>query len=295
MRIMRWLGVVAFAFLLLASATTTKAIAQATPDIRFILQTQAGLSAYATITNTISLDQVRPMFSSIEMENSDYIQGEYALSGRTDKVKLVIGNAGWAIAWHTRDYASQHLYDCPSFNGSLPAQIINRPERAILEVSNALGITAPTVGFYDFRNPQANGIIFHWLFLPGNGSQTSSIDLPLLNTYIERGYIFCTALSNSKLWLNSQIIDQQGSVSQVLYRYGVLGADQLRAGHTNNMKIEDLTFFGYGFVGGVTAEYSGTTPINISGGYRRDLTLAYPTILGQPITLYPIYIPILRK
>jgi len=295
MRIICWLGVVAFTFLLIAGATTTKTIAQATPDIRFILQTQAGLSAYATITDTISLDLVRSIFSSIEVENSDYIQGEYALSGRTDKVKLAIGSAGWAIAWHTRDYASQHLYDCPSFNGSLPAQIINRPERAILEVSNALGITTTTASFYDFRNPQANGITIHWLFLPGNGSQTSSIDLPLLNAYIERGYIFCTALSNSKLWLNSQIIDQQGSVSQVVYRYGELRADQLRAGQTNNMRIEDLTIFGYGFVGGVTAVYSGTTPIDISGGYRRDLTLDYPTTLGQPVTLYQTYLPSVRR
>ena len=294
MRIISWLGVVAFS-LLLADAIVPQAIAQATPDIRFILQTQAGLSAYATITNTISLNLVRPLFSSVEVENSDYIQGEYTLSGRTDKVKLAIGNAGWTIAWHTRDYASQHLYDCPSFNGSQPAQIINRPERALLEVSNALGITTTTASFYDFRNPQANGIIIHWLFLPGNGTQTSSIDLPLLNTYIERGYIFCTALSNSKLWLNSQIIDQQGSISQVVYRYGVLGADQLRAGQTNNVKIEDLTFFGYGFVGGVTTVYSGTTPISISGGYRRDLTLDYPTILGPPITLYQTCLPIVRK
>jgi hypothetical protein len=194
------------------------------------------------------------------------------------------------------DYASQHLYDCLSFNGSQPAQIINRPERAIFEVSNALGITNTTVSFYDFRHPEANGITIHWLFLPGNGSQTSSINLPLANNYIERGYNFCTALSNSKFWLNNQLIDQQGSVSQVINRYGTLGADQLRAGQTNDLKIQDLTIFGYGFLSGVTAVYSGSAPLDTSGGYRRDLNLSYPSsVFGESLTIYQNYLPHIQR
>lgn len=295
MRILRRTGIITVVIILIIKVITAKAITQTAPDIRLILQTQAGLSAYSVITDTISLNQVRPLFSSIELENGEYIQGEYTLSGRTDKVKLAIGSAGWAIAWHTRNYASQHLYDCPSFNGSQPDLIINRPERAILEVSNALGITNTAVSFYDFRKPQATGLTIHWLFLPGNGSQLSSIELPLANTYLEQGYIFCTALSNSKFWLNNQLIDQQGSVSHVIYRYGTLGTDQLRAGQTNNLKIEDLTLFGYGFVGGVTVEYSGAIPLNTSGGYRRDFDLEYPSMLGEALTISQIYLPTIQK
>jgi hypothetical protein len=298
MRAVHWVGAFVFVLLLTteAQAKTVGVISvQAQPDIRFILQTQAGLSAYSVITSSISLAQVQPLFSKIEIQNTDYIQGEYTLSGRTDKVKLAIGAAGWAIAWHTQDYASQYLYDCAGFDGAHPEQMIGQPERTVMEVASALNVPSPVISFYDYRNMLAEGINLHWLFLPGNGTQTSTITLPIANTYLERGYVFCTALSNSKLWLNNAIVDQQGSVSQVVYRWGALDSSQLRAGQTNSLKIEDLTFFGYGFVGGVSTVYTNTTTITTSGGYVRDLSLTYPTLFGAPLTIYQVYLPALRK
>jgi hypothetical protein len=295
MRIIRWLGVISLALVQITNKTTISATDQAIPDIRFILQMQAGLSAYTKIADGISLSLVRPMFTSIELENSSYILGEYTLSNRTEKVKLAIGSEGWAITWHPREYASEDLFDCPIFDTEIPGQMIIRLERALLEIANALSITEPTISYYDFRNPQASGIILHWLFIPKSGSQTSTIELPLLNNYLERGYFFCTTLTSSKLWLNSQIIDQQGSLISPIFRYGPLAADQLRAGQTNGMKIEALSVFGNGFVGGVTTVYSGTAPINTSGGYRRELVLEYPIVLGQALTIHQSFWPIVQK
>jgi hypothetical protein len=102
MSVLRWFGLVLVIIFLGVRVINTEAATPVAPDIRLILQTQAGLSAYAVITDTITLSQVRPIFSNIERENSEYLQGEYTLSGRTDKVKLAVGHAGWAIAWHTR-------------------------------------------------------------------------------------------------------------------------------------------------------------------------------------------------
>lgn len=263
------------------------------PDIRFVLQAQAGLSAYSQITDTISLNYIRPIFSTIEFESADYILGNYTLSGSADVVKLALGSAGWAVAYHTRDYYSALFYDCGRFDSNQPAQMINRPERAIAEVASALGITSTVTNYYDFRNPQATGLIQHWLFLLNSGTRNSTITLPLGNTYLERGYVFCTALSNSKFLLNNVILDQSGY--GLVFHWGFLTPDQLRAGQTNTMQIQATTIFGTGFVGGVTAVYSGTTPIDTAGGYRRDFSLAYPPMLGGPIEILTTHLPIIRR
>ncbi len=89
-----------------AAATPTAS----SPDIRLILQTQAGISAYTTITSTISLPYVRPLFSTIDQENESYILGNYQLAGRPDTVKLAIGSDGWMIAYHSRATNGEDLY-----------------------------------------------------------------------------------------------------------------------------------------------------------------------------------------
>lgn len=292
MHLPRWLGLfalIAFQIVAPSPQTTTTPTLTGT-DIRVILQTQAGLAAYATLTDTLPLNLVRPLFSTLEVETSTYIQGEYTLAGRADKLKLAIGTAGWAIAWHPRHIAAQRLFDCLGFTSSVPT---GQPEKAVLEVANALSITTTIASFYDFRNPQATGMVMHWLYLPGSGNQTATLNLPLFNTYQEHGYFFCTALTNSKFRLNDQMVDQQGSLSQIVYRDGTLSSSQLRAGQTNNLKIEALSFFGTGFYGGVTTVYSGTTALTSSGGARRDFTLSYPAMLGAPLTL--MYLPVVRR
>lgn len=265
---------------------------QAAPDIRYILQTQAGFSAYATLTTTVSLDHARQLFSVVEDETSDYIHGEYILAGRNQSVKLAIGKMGWIVAYHTPEYASQHLIDC-TYDFDIN-KIINRPERAVLEVAAALGFS-PSVGFYDFRYPEANGIALHWLYLYNSGSANSTMTLPLSNLYIERGYAFCTAMTNSELWLNSELIDRQGGVTQVIYRWGTLTPGQLRAGQTNALEISALSLFGHGLLAGVSTEYFGTNEIVSSGGHNRNIVLEFPMFLGEPLTISRNYLPIIKS
>ncbi len=280
----------------LVFATGVKATAPAAaPDIRFVLQAQAGIAAYTTLTNPISLAQVRPLFTHVDLENATYLAGDYTLAGRTDSVKLAIGSAGWIIAYYPREYSTEYLYDCVGFSIAQPSQLINPLERTLNEITTAMEVTTPTTHYYDFRNPDADYITSHWLYIDGSGSSQSTITLPLASTYLERGFLFCTALSNSKFWLNNELVDQQGSISVVINRRGPLGANRLRAGQANTMKIEALTIFGKGFIGGVNTVYSGTAVITSTGGYQRNLELAYPEMLGPAVNVYRTYLPIVGK
>lgn len=91
-------------------------------------------------------------------------------------------------------------------------------------------------------------IALHWLYIPNPGNQTSTLTLPLVNLYLERDYAFCTALTNSKFFLNEERLERVGSVSQVVRHWNSLRADQLRPGQTNTPEIEAWSIFGSGFL-----------------------------------------------
>jgi hypothetical protein len=261
------------------------------PDIRIILQTQAGLTAYTVFTQTVSLDYVRPLFSHIDLETNDYILGDYTLASRVDKVKLVIDRDGWALAYHQRNKQVQHYFDCaPTFFSSM-----GWPERAIREIREALGIQTP-IGFYDFRNPQATGIVQHSLYIANNGSQQGTLSLPLGNSYIEQGYVFCTALLGSKFWLNNELVYQFSASNAIHRHWGTLTPAQLRAGQSNELKTEvSFNLFATGFIAGVAAVYSGNVEIESAGGDKRILTMTYPTMLGEPMELHHIFLPVMGR
>lgn len=279
-------------FILLLNISRATPDSPTAPDILFILQTEAGLTAHTTLTSTVSLDHARQLFSVVEDESADYIHGEYILAGRSQSVKLAIGKTGWIVAYHTPDYASQNLIDC-TYDFDIN-KIINRPEKAVLEVAAALGFS-PSVDFYDFRHPEANGIALHWMYLYNSGTANSTMTLPISNLYIERGYAFCTAMTNSELWLNSELIDRQGGVTQVIYRWGTLSPGQLRAGQTNALEISALSLFGHGLLAGVSTEYFGPNEIVSSGGHNRNIILDFPTFLGEPLTISKDYLPIVKS
>jgi hypothetical protein len=265
------------------------------PDPRFSLQCTAGPAAYTILNATVSLTQVRPLFATITVESAEYIQGDYLLAGRNERVGLIIGQAGWIVAYLPVNQGSENLYDCRSVSSSQPGNTISQPELAIQQITAALEITNTSVSFYDFRYPQATGVTQHWNYLYGSGTQQSNIDLPLTNTYLERGYAFCTALANSEFWLNDALVDEQDAITQIIYRYGKLTEDQLRAGQNNALRIQAMSLFGHGFLGGVSMVYSGTTTLTTTGGYSRTLQFTYPSVLGPPLNIYRAYLPLVRR
>jgi hypothetical protein len=262
-------------------------------DIRFILQTQGGLTAYTSLSHPIALPHAKQLLSTIETETDSFVFGNYTLSGRTETVKLAISKEGWLIAFHPPDYASQQLLDC--HNSNTADWIVGQPERAILEAAAALGEPEPTIGFYDVRHPEASTITLHWLYTAKSDTLNSTLYLPLDNLYLERGYAFCTALTNSKLYLNDALIDSQGGVYSLVKRWGALDSGQLRAGQNNTMQISALSFFGTGFFAGISTVYEGDAEIIMTDGYSRTLKLEYPPMIGEPLEISGLFLPMISK
>jgi hypothetical protein len=74
-----------------------------------------------------------------------------------------------------------------------------------------------------------------------------------------------------------------------------LGSDLLRVGQTNTLEASALSFFGTGLLAGVGTEYIGTTEITAAGGYTRNLSLTFPTALGNPLAISRCYLPLINS
>lgn len=263
------------------------------PDIRYLLDGR-GLAAYTALP-VYSLDYVRPLFSSVAITGSNYLAGIYTLSGRTDQTLLAMG-LGWAVALYSRSTGVYAMFDCPTFSRDNPTVQTSLPEIAIREIASALHVT-PTIGYYDFRNPAATGLALHWLHLRTSGQAYGALTLPLENTYLDRGYVLCSNLNSSRLYLNG------AEITYIQWppgtRLGALAPDQLRAGQANNWQAGSTAGWydssSTSIVGAVLTVYSGTVPLPASGGYTRTLALSWPDVLGPPLTFSYMWLPAVRR
>lgn len=271
-----------------ASAAGPAPQADSLAALKFFYQAQGGLTTYAQITTSFNLAQMSQTLTSIDAQSPDFVLGDYTLSGRTDKVKLAIGAGGWALAYFPNTVGVEYLFDdYDNYFTSLPA-------KAVGEIAGMVGVTTTSPGYYDARYPAATGIVIHALYQSGNKDITSSVTLPISNIYLDRGYAFFTAASNSKFWLNADLIDHQDAIYNIIYRWGKLDATQLRAGQTNVLHTYSLTIFGSGFIAGVGVEYTGAiTPTAAGGAGSNQYALAYPTMLGAPLDIQQLHIPVM--
>lgn len=287
------LGLALLAWAAISTAVKAKQL-ESSPDPRLILQTQAGLSAYAQITATIPIALISPIYAKVDYQDDVYILGDYALSGRTDRVKLIAHRDGWALAYQPRGENVSQFFDCYGYPYTTnPAYMPNRLETAIKEVSTAMGITTTVPTYYDFRNPQADHIILHWLLQMNFGQINSVITPTLFNTYYERGFGLCTVTYYGELYLNNALIVK--GTRQFIF--GLLDSSQFRVGQANAMAVLQRPVIGtnMGLMGGVAMVYSGSSKVSTSGGYRRVLSASYPSMIGPPVTISSTYLPVLAR
>lgn len=265
-------------------------------DVRFILQTQAGLAAYANFLDAIQIPTIRPIFYHVDIESDAFILGDYQLSGRApdDGVKLLAHRDGWIMAFHPQYQNISRLYDCRGYPyNTNPTSMPNRLETALDEVATALNVTGIDPKYYDFRHPEADHITLHWLLQRSFGKISATITPPLTNQYLEKAFGFCTITYYGEFFLNSESIAGGNSV----FIFGLLKDHQLRPGFSNTLEVnQGLIFFSdIGLLGGVATIYQGEGEVSSAGGYRRDFELVYPDMIGLPIEIHSKYLPLVSR
>jgi len=112
---------------------------------------EAGISAYVKAKESISLDQAKLAFASIERETADYIIGTVALAKHTEEQypHVYVSTDGWVVAYYPKDRESSWILPWADYvNGPLSSTCLSK---ALGIVATAVGGTTDDIKYYDFR------------------------------------------------------------------------------------------------------------------------------------------------
>jgi len=155
-----------------------------------IIEDEAGISAYFQASGPIEINQdLRSLFRTIETETADYIIGSIPVPDytETDDVHVYVHTDGWALAYYLAADPTGKILDWQNYDVNISA-IPTKFENILATVAAVLGVSSPTIDFYDFRYPNATHLMLIAEYRSGEGSDSFEINLPGSFTYYERSW-----------------------------------------------------------------------------------------------------------
>lgn len=151
-------------FLNIAHATRLS-VPQTEGEAGFLLK-DAGISAYANLSRTLSLSALRPFFRSIERESDDYLIGSlpppgYASLrelGEVADVHAYIRKDGWLVVYLLAQTPTARIIDWVNYDGDKLGQSLL--ERMVFWLAEQSGVSRPDIdlGYYHFQYPAASAL-----------------------------------------------------------------------------------------------------------------------------------------
>lgn len=149
---------------------------------------EVGIAAYFEAPSTIDLNDVRPIYRTIEVETADYIIGSIAVpnyASESEDVHIYVHVDGWVMGYYLAADPAAKIIDWSVYDG---ATIITKFDTVLTTVAAAIGTTLPPTTYYDFRYPNATNLMLIAEAQYGTGSDTFEINLPSNFTYYERSW-----------------------------------------------------------------------------------------------------------
>lgn len=154
------------------------------PDIGEMLDEEAGISAWYQAPGTIDLQQVASVFTTIELQTTEYLVGSVDVPNYPEicDAHVYVHVDGWILAYYlNHDPVSKIVH----VKGQTLDTTILKDVVAI--VAGAAGQPVTGVNYYDFRYPNATNILFVAENLDSDGNEFT-IEIPSAFAYFERGW-----------------------------------------------------------------------------------------------------------
>lgn len=198
------------------------------------LDQEAGIAAYTKIGTQIDLASAETAFRVIERQTSEWIVGTVGISGETEEVDphVFVHQSGWIVAYYDRntpvatalhwqgtDLGSSHL------------------EQALGDVAANAGAPVSTVGFYNFRFPDAT----EWLVIVD--SDSFDLTVPLEFSVFERSVALrgtdasCGSASTASATIDGSTIISVTVCGNIRRVYGGVTVSQLVPGVAHEIAV----------------------------------------------------------
>ncbi len=150
------------------------------PSAAFLVD-EAGITAYAHLSQTIRLDYVDSEFRTLELQTDEYLIGSVPVPGYSIEydAHVYVHRDGWMVAYYPPSKPVSWMLDWRN-RRIMPTNL----ERVLQVLANKDGLTLPDVNYYDFRYPNAT----HMLWVRKN-SGTMKINIPASFEIDERSWV----------------------------------------------------------------------------------------------------------
>ncbi|HNB54870.1 MAG TPA: hypothetical protein PK530_23175, partial [Anaerolineales bacterium] len=153
-------------------------------DVGAMLDEEAGISAYFQTSGAIDLDLVRDLFSTIEIETSEYIVGSIPVPDYPEVYDnhVYVHVDGWIMAYYFNTDPVAKIID-------IQGQTIQSTllKNTVVTVAGAAGMGFTDVTYYDFRYPNATNMMFIAELYDGGGNDFT-VNIPSSFGYSERSW-----------------------------------------------------------------------------------------------------------
>ena len=158
---------------------------------------EAGIAAYIFTNQTISIEKIKTIFSSVVEVGDNYIIGITQIPdyGGNIGVHVYADTDGWLVAYLEMDEPAAAIMQWGTAdvnNPSIGAIKSTTLEDALYKAGEAtrVGIVASKIKYYDFEYPNANGMMLFIRTVPTAGSRIHQVEIPADYMLFEASYYY---------------------------------------------------------------------------------------------------------
>jgi len=123
------------------------------------LDDEAGISAYTKATTTITLNNAKSAFRTIETQTSNYIIGSVPIPGlpESEDAHVYVSKSGWILAYYKKDLPTAKMLQWSGYaGGSISTTTL---ADAISSLASSAGVSYSGIKYYNFKYPGANRLM----------------------------------------------------------------------------------------------------------------------------------------
>ena len=158
---------------------------------------EAGIAAYIFTNQTISIEKIKIIFSSVVEVGDNYIVGITQIPdyGGNIGVHVYADTDGWLVAYLEMDEPAAAIMQWGTADVNNPSIGVIKSttlEDALYKAGEAtrVGIVASKIKYYDFEFPNANGMMLFIRTVPTAGSRIHQVEIPADYMLFEASYYY---------------------------------------------------------------------------------------------------------
>ena len=208
-------------------------------DIGQMLDEEAGISAYFKTSGSINLNLLDDLFSTVEIQTSNYIVGSIPVPDYPEVYDqhVYVHVDGWIMAYYFNTDPVAKIIDVKG--NTIDSTLL---KNTVALVAGAAGMSLTNITYYDFRYPNATNMMLISELADPEGNNFI-VNIPSTFGYSERSWsVYATGCCYMKISLNGSNLGSTASYWDVYdfhLGYGYITPAQMLPDSDHTIQLED--------------------------------------------------------